>query len=495
MFVLQPVIALQEATKLSSSNIFIVMNSLSILIVKGLLGLTEGMKKHLTNEGFHVYETSGMLEAISVLNRSGINILLVELDNSHGNRWNFIQSIIKKHPDLETIVLGENVREKQTQEMHMNFVSEYLTTPFQWKDVLASIRRTRSFLKLQDQIEKPGLEGNHFPDEFQKNGYHQIIGSSSAIKSIKNLITLVAKSDDTSVLITGESGTGKELVARGIHKESNRNNFQFHAVNCSAIPDSLFESEFFGYRKGAFTGAIEKSMGWFELANHGTLFLDEISELPLCMQSKFLRVLDDKTISKIGSHQELRLNLRIISATNQDIHLLMDKNIFRKDLFHRLDSFHIHIPPLRERKEDIPLLMDHFLINISSKLKKSIKGIEKHAMEYLMDYPFPGNVRELKNIAERAVIMAQDGMIKEKHIAMENGFLSKSKTNSESEKLFPLQVIEKNIISQALKEANNNKSKTARLLGISRQALDRKITKLQIQDWAIAQNRAQQATN
>jgi transcriptional regulator with PAS, ATPase and Fis domain len=236
-------------------------------------------------------------------------------------------------------------------------------------------------------------------------------------------------------------------------------------------------------------------MGWFELANHGTLFLDEISELPLCMQSKFLRVLDDKTISKIGSHQELRLNLRIISATNQDIHLLMDKNIFRKDLFHRLDSFHIHIPPLRERKEDIPLLMDHFLINISSKLKKSIKGIEKHAMEYLMDYPFPGNVRELKNIAERAVIMAQDGMIKEKHIAMENGFLSKSKTNSESEKLFPLQVIEKNIISQALKEANNNKSKTARLLGISRQALDRKITKLQIQDWAIAQNRAQQATN
>jgi transcriptional regulator with PAS, ATPase and Fis domain len=368
--------------------------------------------------------------------------------------------------------------------------------PFQWKDVQASIRKTRSYSKHHDQQEQPDLNFNPFPDEFRKDADNLIIGISSAIKSIKKLITLVAKSDDISVMITGESGTGKELVARGIHEQSGRSRFKFHAVNCSAIPENLFESEFFGYQKGSFTGAIEKSLGWFELANQGTLFLDEITELPLCMHSKFLRVLDDKTIYKIGSCQELKLNLRIISATNQDFHLLLDKNIFREDLFHRLNSFHIHIPPLRERKEDIPVLMDHYLTQISLKLNKSVKGIDKYAMEKLLDYPFPGNVRELKNMAERAVILTQDGIIRERHFSKEDGFFAKedgfgtySEINYNSEKRYSLEEIERNIILQALKKTRNNKSMAARLLSISRQALDRKLAKHGIQNWATAQNR------
>jgi transcriptional regulator with PAS, ATPase and Fis domain len=306
------------------------------------------------------------------------------------------------------------------------------------------------------------------------------VGISSSIKTITSLILLVAQSEDTSVLITGESGTGKELVARAIHTISNRGKHPFCAVNCSAIPDTLFESEFFGYRKGAFTGALEKSMGWFELANLGTLFLDEITEIPLSMQSKFLRVLDDKIINKIGSHQEVRLNLRVTAATNQNINSLLDSNCFREDLFHRLNSFNIHVPPLRERKEDIPVLLDHFVGSISKKLNKVIHGIEKNVIEKLMNYSFPGNVRELKNMVERSVIMSQNGMISPDQFIIENNNSPLIKPHSDSVRIFNLQEIEKNTILGALKEANFNKSHAAKLLSISRQALDRKITKFDI---------------
>lgn len=242
--------------------------------------------------------------------------------------------------------------------------------------------------------------------EIEKKGGHQIIGNSKQIKSIASLILLITKSDDTSVLITGESGTGKELVARAIHTLSRCYKKIFYAVNCAAIPESLFESEFFGYGKGAFTGAAEKSTGWFELANNGTLFLDEITELPKTMQTKFLRILDDKVIQKIGSHQEIKVNLRIISASNQDPEKLSNNSVLRKDLFHRLNTIHIHIPPLRERKEDIPVLIDHFIKEESNKLHKPLKPVSELSLERLMHYSFPGN-RELRNMIENAVLLCQ----------------------------------------------------------------------------------------
>jgi transcriptional regulator with PAS, ATPase and Fis domain len=313
----------------------------------------------------------------------------------------------------------------------------------------------------------------------ERAGY-QIIGISPAMKTLSSLILMVAASDDTSVLITGESGTGKELVARGIHIAGNRHKHPFHAVNCSAIPESLFESEFFGYHKGAFTGAAEKSTGWFESSNHGTLFLDEITELPRPMQSKFLRVLDDKTISKIGSHQQIKLNLRIIAATNQDFGKLLSKNAFREDLFHRLNSFHIHVPPLRERKEDIPILLNHFVSEISKRLNKTKNEICPNAIEKMLNYPFPGNVRELKNMVERAVILAQNKKLKLHHFCIEPGGKTDPNIAPCSENSLMLNVVERNAIIDALDKTRNNKSRAAALLAISRQALDRKISKLKL---------------
>jgi len=207
------------------------------------------------------------------------------------------------------------------------------------------------------------------------------------------------------------------------------------------------------------------------------LFLDEITELLIGLQSKFLRVLDDKIINKIGSHQEIRLNLRVTAATNQDINKLLDNNSFREDLFHRLNSFHIHVPPLRERKEDIPILLDHFISSFSKKLNKEIRGIEKNAIEKLMEYSFPGNVRELMNMIERAIILTQNGIISAGQFYIENSPTPAVKRVTDSTRVFNLQEIEKNTIFGALKQVNFNKSKAAKLLSISRQALDRKIAK------------------
>jgi len=261
---------------------------------------------------------------------------------------------------------------------------------------------------------------------------------------------------------------------------SARSAHHFHAVNCSAIPESLFESEFFGYRKGAFTGAIEKSTGWFEMADKGTLFLDEVTELPMAMQSKFLRVLDDKVIQKIGSHQEISVNLRIISASNQDPEKLQNNSILRKDIFHRLNTFHIHIPPLRERKEDIPALLEHFITTISKKLNKSPKPVCDKVFEKLMQYAFPGNVRELRNMVESAVILSQEPKLKLNHFCLDSQSKPENLPVVSRDRTFNLAAIESNIISEALNMANFNKSRAATLLNISRQSLDRKIFKLGI---------------
>ena len=307
-----------------------------------------------------------------------------------------------------------------------------------------------------------------------------IVGSSTAIKTIGSLIILVSKSDDTSILITGESGTGKELVARGIHALSQRNNGPFNAVNCSAIPDTLFESELFGYGKGAFTGAHDKSKGWFEQTNNGTLFLDEVSELSYTMQGKLLRVLDDKTVYKIGSREEVKLNLRVVSATNKEISQLLDQNIFRLDLFHRLNAFHIHIPPLRERKEDIPVLLRYYCKEFARRQRKPEKPVHEQVFEKLSGYGFPGNVRELKNMAERAVITSEESSLKIKDFLIRTVKKHSAISIPNPPRMLNLQDVERKTVYDALENSAYNITKAAALLSISRQGLYRKMAKFNI---------------
>ncbi len=311
--------------------------------------------------------------------------------------------------------------------------------------------------------------------DLEANVKGTFIGESKKIKAILDFTINVAEYQDSNVLITGESGTGKEMIARIIHFASSRREFNFCPVNCSAIPETLLESEFFGHKKGTFTGAINDKKGLFELAHHGTLFLDEIADMPLNLQSKLLRAIEEKKIKKIGWEKELSIDARIISASNQNIKELVDKKEFRLDLFHRLNTIVIEIPPLRDRPEDIEPLLKYFLENLTKKMKKPLPKIEQNVFSKLQNYHFPGNVRELKNLVERAVIISKNNILNEDCFP-----LSESEKNAVTITNFNIKDNEKLLIEAALQKTDFNKSKAARLLGISRHTLLRRLAEYKL---------------
>ncbi|HRY99421.1 MAG TPA: sigma-54 dependent transcriptional regulator, partial [Bacteroidales bacterium] len=352
--------------------------------------------------------------------------------------------------------------------------------PFRLAEVQNAIERTRRFIELQHRVEELKQGFTLVSAELQERIGHAMVGESHSMRVVADMMRKVAQTEDTSVLITGESGTGKEVVARGIHHLSARKEHYFHSVNCSAIPKDLFESEFFGHTRGAFTGATEAKAGWFEIADQGTLFLDEIVDMDPGLQSKFLRILEAKQVTRVGSTNEKNVDVRIIAATNQDIQQMVKNGRFRIDLFHRLNTFHIHIPPLRDRKEDIPSLFDHFLGLLSAKSRQRPLGVDEKVYEQLLQYDFPGNVRELKNMTERALILAGDGRILPTHLMMPGSAPHVRIALASPEETYDLEVMERRLIIKALHQSQQNKSRAARLLNISWQALDRKLKKFGI---------------
>jgi DNA-binding NtrC family response regulator len=457
------------------------MNSLRLLVLDGKTRLLEDIQRIMPEKDVFTFGSTSANDAMRVMNEYPIDIVVLEVEDSTTQWQHFIKLLDSNHTDVNILVLDKTTGLKPSKfERISREKITRLSSPFGWDDVRKSIENMSAYADFQSRLNQLNKNFEQFSQEIIKKSGLQIVGNSKAIKSIASQILMVSRAPDTSVLITGESGTGKELVARGIHTISRRSDQHFYAVNCSAIPESLFESEFFGYKKGAFTGAAEKSAGWFELADKGTLFLDEITELPMPMQSKFLRVLDDKMIQKIGSHEEIRVDVRIISASNQEIDKLQNEIVLRKDLYHRLNTFHIHVPPLRERKEDIPVLLDHFISQISKKMNQRPKHVSEKVLEKLMSYSFPGNVRELRNMVESAVILCQEPGLKLNHFIFESETTSGLLRDPFQDKTFNLAEIEKQIISEALTKSCFVKTKAAALLNISRQALDRKIVKLGI---------------
>ncbi len=317
---------------------------------------------------------------------------------------------------------------------------DYVVKPFDLHDLTALIEKA---------LEKRELERENafLKNEIEKTGhFEKIVGRSEKMKEIFRLIKNVANGDAT-VLITGESGTGKELVARAIHNLSQRAKKLFVPVNCAAIPENLLESELFGYEKGAFTGAFERHLGKFELADGGTIFLDEISAMPLAMQAKLLRVLQERMIDRVGGSNQIVINVRVISATNLDLKNEVENKKFRSDLFYRLNVIPINIPALRERADDVPLLINYFLDKFNKEFGKKIKGFDKDAMKVLMSYAWPGNVRELENLIERLVVLSTRDIITKEKLPQE---ISK-KMIDEHAKLF-----EMDFIKQAMKRSNLN---------------------------------------
>jgi len=306
--------------------------------------------------------------------------------------------MITAHGDMESVI--ESLRYG---------ASDFLTKPFRLLNLKTAIERTKRFVALQNRITGLKFQYDHLISQIKDTDGMTIIGKSKAMRDILDLMKKVAGTDNTTILVTGESGTGKEIVARGIHTLSNRKNRTFLDINCSSIPDNLFESEFFGHKKGSFTGAIDDKAGWFEIADNGTLFLDEISDMPIGQQAKLLRVLEERKVSKVGSRDSKQVDVRVIAASNTNLEKLASENKFRLDLFHRLNVFSIVIPPLRERKEDIQLLLNYYLKQYSIQMQKNVSKIDPVVISQCMEYDFPGNIRELKNIIERAVILCDGG--------------------------------------------------------------------------------------
>jgi two-component system response regulator AtoC len=348
---------------------------------------------------------------------------------------------------------------------------DFFTKPFKLAEMEVVVERALEKRRLMVELRelKESLE--------EKYRFENIIAQSGKMQEVLKLITRVAGVDAT-VLIVGESGTGKELVAEAIHHHSIRREGALVKLNCAAIPEGLLETELFGHEKGAFTGAVGKKIGKFELANQGTIFLDEIGDMNLSSQAKVLRVLQEKTIERVGGTRTLHVDVRVIAATNKDLAQEVKQKRFREDLYFRLNTFPIVLPPLRERKEDIPLLTEHFLKKLSKRAGVEALGISNEALDYLRRYDWPGNVRELKNCIERAIIMAGGDLITPAHLPP---YLLSSQGLGD---LFPLDEtiakIEKEIIMDALQKSGGVQSKAAKILGISERSLWHRVKKYRI---------------
>ncbi len=454
------------------------MEEIKVLILDDEKGYREGIEEYLLTQGFTVFNAEKPSEGFQILKDEPCDIVILDIKLPEMNGVQVLRKIKNSYPEIEIIMITGHGDMDSVIESLRYGASDFFTKPFRLLDLKSAIERTKRYITLQNRISDLKIQYDLLVSQIKDADGTTMIGKSGSIKEILNLMKKVASTDNTTILITGESGTGKEIVARGIHALSVRKEHTFLDINCSSISDNLFESEFFGHKKGAFTGAIEHKPGYFEVANHGTIFLDEICDMPKYMQTKLLRVLEGNNFRRVGSNRDIKFDVRVISATNQDIDTLVKNNDFREDLLYRLNTFRIHIPPLRERKEDIPPLLEYFVEIFSKKLKKPIKNISNRIYDYLLSYDFPGNVRELRNMVERALIICDNSILRLEHFAH---IIEKvPETDEYSLDLSILEKKEQDMLIKALERSGNNKTKAAKLLNISRSALNRKIEKYKL---------------
>lgn len=407
-------------------------------------------------------------EAIKFIEEDNFTLVLLDLKLPGMNGIEILKKIKKINKDLQVLIVSAVQDIKTAVEAIKLGAYDYVAKPFEIDDLLSKIDKVleKQALVRENIYLRETLDEKEEPLEF--------VGESSPAKKILELISKVAKSEST-VLITGESGTGKELVARLIHKKSNRAEAPFIVVNCAAIPENLIESALFGHERGAFTGALDRKIGKFELADSGTIFLDEVGCLNSPMQAKFLRVLENNTIERVGSNKSIRINVRVLSATNLDLKKAISNNSFREDLFYRLNVIPIYVPPLKERKEDIPLLLKYFLNKYNRELNKNIRGFDNEAVEMLNGYNWPGNIREVQNLVERIAVLAEGN----EYITKEEiPLLNEKKIAGGKNLKNALDDFEREYIKKVLFETEGNQSKASEILGINRTTLIAKMRKL-----------------
>lgn len=435
---------------------------MNILIVDDEQNIRDLMCRYLKLDQIQGVGAENAYSAQRALTEQPFDGILVDLKMPGMDGMQFVRWVREQGFRMPIIMISAHGDIHDAVEALKNGVNDYVVKPFNPEEVvikLKSLVEAQNFRTLQEMEERLPQQG------------HAFIGESVSIKRIKGLIGKIAQTN-SSVLITGESGTGKEVVARSIHEQSQVANGPFVAINIGGVPENLLESELFGYEKGAFTGAVSRKIGMFELANGGTLFLDEIGDMPHALQVKILRVLQERTITRLGGTTAIPINARIICATNKNLEMMVRDGLFREDLFFRLNVVRIHIPPLRERKEDIPLITSYIIKKLNSTMGRHISGLTPQAMDKLKGYDFCGNIRELENILERAAIFADTDIITADNIELRSDVLRPASTTSDP---LSLREIEKLAIQRALQRWEGNRTKAAAELGITRRTLITKI--------------------
>jgi DNA-binding NtrC family response regulator len=457
------------------------MPELNILVLEDEERLLEEITEYLETNGFTVYKAARPTKGMGILLQEKIDIAIIDIRLPEYSGIEFLERMKKTKPDIEAIMMSGHGDVDMVIDAMRRGAYDFLQKPFAPLDLKIAIERTSKYVQLQERAQNLETACNTLHDEIMAIGDVRIVGVSPAIRETADMIEAVSGHPDSRVLITGESGTGKELAARLIHLNSPRKMERFVPVNCAAIPGQLSESEFFGHTKGAFTDARDTRKGYFRTADKGTLFLDEIGDMSYELQTKLLRVIEEKIVQPVGSDEEIPVDVRVLCATNRKLDELLADGGFRLDLYHRISVFDIHIPPLRERPEDIPVLVSSFLQSLSEKMGKRPVPPDPVSTRALLSYQFPGNVRELKNIVEKAVIVGHDPAVFDVPSAFGT---ARRAAAGEAEKrgnaelpTLRIDELEKHAIQAALEETRGNMTKAAALLGISRQALDRRLLK------------------
>lgn len=434
------------------------------------------MSHFLSSSGYAVKTCEDGAQGISAIEKESFDLVITDLRLPHSDGLKILNRTRSVSPDTGVIIMTAYADVKTAVQAIKDGAFDYIAKPFSNEELMITIERFLKFRNLERELHQ--LRSSFS----EKTVFENIIGVSSLMRDVFDRIESVARTD-VPVLIQGESGTGKELVANAIHNLSQRRNNPYIKINCAAIPESLFESELFGHERGTFTGATETRKGKFEIANGGTIFFDEVGEMPLGLQAKLLRVIEEHTVTRLGGGEPIRIDTRGIYATGRNLKEVIRTGGFREDLFYRINVVPIVMPPLRERKEDIPYLLEHFVKFFGETFSKPELIMTPSAYEALLSYYYPGNVRELKHAVERAVLLSKNGLIDMRDLPEEFSGVTETEAGPADNNVTlqsNISTIEKQMIISALKEANGKRIEAAKRLGISRKVLWKKIKEYDI---------------
>ena len=451
-----------------------------ILLIEDDETMRDGMSQVLKKAGHEVTDVSNGPAGVELCGKESFDLVITDYKMQEMNGLEVLEQINSIDEDIDTILITAYGTIDMAVEAMRKGAADYVTKPFSPGEFNVKVEKVLKFREAKQAGARLDAENEYLREEIDiQYNFGEIVGSSEKMLTVFEMIQKVARSD-SSVLIYGESGTGKELVARAIHFQSHRKERPFVKVNCGALAEGVLESELFGHEKGSFTGAVKRRRGRFELADKGTIFLDEIGDVPLSTQVKLLRVLQERELERVGGEETMQVDVRVITATNKNLMAMVEDGKFREDLYYRLNVVPVNLPPLRDRLEDTPMLVEHFLRKKSSQLNKDLPRVNERALQELMNYSWPGNIRELENVIERAVVLCEREEIGLNDLPILLGDPSRTTLRLLREDLplvEALEDLERQLIGRALEKAKGVKTEAARILGLKTSALYYKLEK------------------